>query len=165
MHLSILTLPVILSYEISCSSNFLGRTSPRCCSWGCSRCCSWELTHRFINRLKHLSLQVQDKESGHPQEVTNQHTPPSLIACLVGLKDSPGSPHQEETLGAELVIKGDPQKVLRSSHSNPFKWAKKCFFFLYISNHLETSRTTSRWISTKNIDNENWYGLYSSFIN
>ena len=31
----ILTLPVILFfYKILCSSNFFGRTSPRCCSWG-----------------------------------------------------------------------------------------------------------------------------------
>ena len=79
-----------------------------------------ELNHSSI-RLKHLGVQVQDKESGNPQEVTNQHTPPSLIACSVGLKDSPGSPRQEETLGAELVIKGDPQKLLKSSHSKPCK--------------------------------------------
>ena len=45
-----------------------------------------ERTHSSINRLKHLGVQVQDTESGDPQEVTNQHTPPSLIACSVGLR-------------------------------------------------------------------------------
>ena len=37
-----------------------------------------ELPHRSIERLKHLGVQV--KESGGPQEVTHQHTPPSVIA-------------------------------------------------------------------------------------
>ena len=66
-----------------------------------------ELTHSSINRLKHLGLQAQEKENGIPQEVTNQHTSPSLVACSVGLKDSPGSPHQEEILGVELVVQGN----------------------------------------------------------
>ena len=61
-----------------------------------------ELTHSSINRLKHLGVQAQEKENGDPQEVTNQHTSPSLIACSVGLKDSPGSPHQEEILRRSL---------------------------------------------------------------
>ena len=30
-----------------------------------------KLAHSSINRLKHLGVQVQEKESGDPQEVTN----------------------------------------------------------------------------------------------
>ena len=80
-----------------------------------------ERTHSSINRLKHLGVQVPDKKSGDPQEVTNQQTPSSLITCSVGLKDSQGNPQQKETLGAELVNKGDPKKFLSSSHSKPCK--------------------------------------------
>jgi len=80
-----------------------------------------ELTHSSINKLKHIGVQAQEKENGDPQEVTNQHTSSSLIACSVGLKDSPGSPHQEVILGAELVVKGNSQKVYNSSHSKPSK--------------------------------------------
>ena len=58
---------------------------------------------------------------GDPQEVANEHTSPSLKACSVGLKDSPGSPNQEEILGAELVVKGSSHKVYNSSHSKPCK--------------------------------------------
>ena len=63
-----------------------------------------ERLHSYINRLKHLGVQIQDKESGDPQEVTiqHQHSPASSIACSVG---PPGSPHQEEILGVELVNK------------------------------------------------------------
>ena len=80
-----------------------------------------KLTHTSINRLKHLGVQAQEKENGDPQEVTNQHTSPSLVGCLVGIKVSPGSSHQEEILGAELVIKGNSQQVYNSFHSKPCK--------------------------------------------
>ena len=49
-----------------------------------------ELTHGTINRLKHLGVQVQNKESGDPQEVKNQHTPPSLIVCSAPRGDPRG---------------------------------------------------------------------------
>ena len=62
-----------------------------------------KLTHSSINRLKHLGVQDQGKESGDPQEVTNQHTSPSL-GCL-----------------AELVVKGNSQQVYHSFHSKPCK--------------------------------------------
>ena len=80
-----------------------------------------ELTQSSINKQVKTGVQAQEKENGDPQEVTNQHTSPSLIACSVGLKDSPGSPHQEEILRAELVVKGSSHKVYNSSHSKPCK--------------------------------------------
>ena len=44
-----------------------------------------------------------------------------ILRYYVGLKGSPGSPNQEEILGAELVVKGNSQKVYNSSHSKPCK--------------------------------------------
>ena len=54
-----------------------------------------EHTHCSINGLKHLGVQVPDNQGGDLQEVTiqYQHTPFSLVACSVGLSDSPGSPN------------------------------------------------------------------------
>ena len=50
-----------------------------------------------------------------------QHTPSSLVACSVGLNDSPGNPRQEEILGAELVNKGEPQNLsYLNSYSKPW---------------------------------------------
>ena len=82
--------------------------------------CTLVRAESSINGLKHLGVQAQEKY-GDPQEVSNQHTSPSVIAYSVGIKDSPGSPHQEEILGAELVVKGNSQKVYtrNSSHSKP----------------------------------------------
>ena len=43
-----------------------------------------KLTHSSTYRLKHLGAQAQGKKSGDPQEVTNQHTSPSLVGLLEG---------------------------------------------------------------------------------
>ena len=88
-----------------------------------------ERTHSFINRLKHLGLQVPDNQGWDLQEVTIQfqHTPCSLVACSVGLNDSSGSPNQDENLGVELVNKREPQKFANSSYSKPYKCGKKNF--------------------------------------
>ena len=85
-----------------------------------------KLTYSSINRLKHLGVQAQEKENGDPQEVTNQHTSPSLVVCLVGIKDSPGSSHKEEIIGAELIVKGNSQQVYNSKGA---RYKKKNFKF------------------------------------
>ena len=61
-----------------------------------------KLTHSSTNRLKHLGVQAQEKKSGDPQEVTNQHT------SLVGYS-------------AELAVKGNSQQVYNSHQSKPCK--------------------------------------------
>ena len=47
--------------------------------------------------------------------IQHQYTCSSLVACSVGLCDSPSSPNQDENLGAEPVDRGEPQKF-----ANPF---------------------------------------------
>ena len=65
-----------------------------------------KLTHSSINRLKHLGVQAQEKKSGDPQEVTNQHT--SLVGYL-----------------AELVVRGNSQQVYNSIQSKPCKCGRQ----------------------------------------
>ena len=79
--------------------------------------------HSSINRLKPLGVKVPDKQGGDPQDVTIQYQ--HTVACSVGLNDSPGSPNQEEILGAELVNKGDPQKFANSAYSKSCKCGQK----------------------------------------
>ena len=69
-----------------------------------------EHTHRSLNRLKHLGVQVPDNPGGDLQEVMiqYQHTPSSLVASSVGISDSPGSPNQDKNLWVKLLDKGEP---------------------------------------------------------
>ena len=55
-------------------------------------------------------------------------------------RTSQGNPHQEETLRAELVNKGDPQKFLSSSHSKPCKCGQKRSYDQSVPHNLPKER-------------------------
>ena len=61
-----------------------------------------KLTHSSTNMLKQLGVQAQEKKSGDPQEVTNQHT------SLVGYS-------------AELAVTGNSQQVYQCGRQQPQK--------------------------------------------
>ena len=59
-----------------------------------------KLTHSSTNRLKHLGVQAQEKKSGDPQEVTNQHT--FLVGYLGELAVKGNSRHNRFTTHISL---------------------------------------------------------------